>query len=174
MTASRAATSLPKPFQYNSHLLRIKGLTLFQAHYSPHNLVPYIASRYLADFDNPIRPKVVHAYRTRERGILWWTVMSGHLAGMRPVVRTWYARRVRLGFRAALGERGYDGEGRKREGGRGLRGTVEIRMGRLLFGAGREEVARQLGLLVEGLEGKMAERGRGKGMGVVDSSRRRM
>ncbi|EAS29929.3 uncharacterized protein CIMG_08675 [Coccidioides immitis RS] len=169
MNAARGA-KLPTFFQRASKPLRIKGVSLFHIFYSPENLIPYIAARYLNDFDHPIRPKVVHMYQTRERGILWWTVVDGYLvSSLKPVVRSWCARRVRTAFEAVLKERGYNTEGKKlirdsqghvTGAEKALKGTMEIRMVEPVMKAGYEKIVEQARLLVDHLENKQVWEGK--------------
>ncbi|KAI1913418.1 hypothetical protein LOZ61_002750 [Ophidiomyces ophidiicola] len=161
MSASAVYRSLPKYFQTGSRILRTKDVNLFQTFFAADNLVPYIGARYIADFDHPIRPKVVHTYLNRERGILWWSVVDGSLVVRKGVVRSFWARRVRRAFRTALEQRGYDAEGRKlirdtkgnvvaKE--KSLKGTLEIRMGLPLLTSKAEALSTQIMQLVENLE----------------------
>ncbi|EEP77808.1 predicted protein [Uncinocarpus reesii 1704] len=170
---SRGTRLLPTYFQKKSSMLRIKGANLFQAYFSPENLIPYVGARYISDFDNPIRPKVFDMYQNRERGILWWTVAAGHMVNMKRVVRSWCARRVRIAFRAALKESGYDSEGRKYILGacgngnplskeKALMGTLEVRMCTALLKAKPEALTEQIKLLIRAVEDNQVGRDNGQ------------
>lgn len=82
--------------------------------YLPKHIISPVALRYLASPINPIRFKIKHLYDNRDRNILWWKVSTQHLTQHKRVIRSWCARRVRLAFRCALKERGFDAEGRRR------------------------------------------------------------
>ncbi|KAE8349012.1 hypothetical protein BDV28DRAFT_142097 [Aspergillus coremiiformis] len=85
----------------------------FTLRYVPKHVISPIASRYLASPINPIRFKIQHLYAQRDRNTLWWRVSVQHLQQHKRVVRSWCARRVRLAFRRALKERGFDAEGQR-------------------------------------------------------------
>lgn len=113
---------------------------LMRLMFAPEPRLPPVAFRYLVSTCNPIRPKIRHMYSTRDRNTLWWRVSVHSLQDHKRVIRSWCARRVRLAFKLAMKERGYDSEGRrlasstttdmnKADAGRhgnNLRGTVEI------------------------------------------------
>lgn len=90
----------------------IRSTSQFLLRYSPRHLIPPVAMRYMAAKYHPIRPKILHMYANRDKSTLWWRVSIHHLP-LKRVVRSWCARRVRRAFREALGERGYDHEGRR-------------------------------------------------------------
>ncbi|KAJ5772407.1 hypothetical protein N7520_002936 [Penicillium odoratum] len=76
--------------------------------YCPINTVPSIAQRYLGSPTHPIRPKIVHMWKTRDKNTLWWRVSVAPLKNAKRVVRSWCARRARLAFQEALRNQGYD------------------------------------------------------------------
>jgi chitin biosynthesis protein CHS5 len=115
-----------------STLKVIRSTSQFLLRYSPRHLIPPVAMRYMAAKYHPIRPKILHMYANRDKSALWWRVSINHLP-LKRVVRSWCARRVRRAFREALGERGYDHEGRRIQQDNqessaevGLNGTAEI------------------------------------------------
>lgn len=152
---------LPKFFQPASNLVRVNGVNLFSVIYCRENHIPYVAARYIKDYDHPITPKIVHMYQNREQGILWWTVVIGALITRKSVVRSYYARRIKVAFRTALKERGYDAAGRRvvrdKEGNvvekvKVLKGTMELRMGLGLMNSTPDSVLEQARCLVKWLE----------------------
>ncbi|KAJ5092558.1 hypothetical protein NUU61_007428 [Penicillium alfredii] len=75
-------------------------------------IMPPVASRYLGSPLHPIRPKISHIYASRDRDTLWWRVSIAPLQSLKRVVRSWCGRRVRLAFRQALHQQGFDELGR--------------------------------------------------------------
>ncbi|KAJ6151276.1 hypothetical protein N7470_007870 [Penicillium chermesinum] len=86
-----------------------KGLTL---RYTPKNVIPPVAARYMSAPFHPIRPKITHMYQTRDKNTLWWRTSVTSLHSEKKVVRSWCARRARSAFRHALAKQGFDEFGR--------------------------------------------------------------
>lgn len=85
----------------------------FTLRYVQKHVIPPVAARYLGSHIHPIRPKIHHLYANRDRDTLWWRVSIKQIQGYKRVVRSWSARRVKIAFRQALKERGFDAEGRR-------------------------------------------------------------
>ena len=81
------------------------GLTL---RYCPQHIMTPVALRYISAPYNPIRPKIMHMYETRDRNTLWWRATTSHLLPEKKVVRVWCARRARRAFKHALKKQGFD------------------------------------------------------------------
>lgn len=148
-------------------LRKLRGLpqdvTTFHARFNPLNTMPSIASRYAKMALHPLRPKIMHMYTTREKGILWWSVLHGELTPEKRIVRSVLARKMRRSFEEALKRKGFDKDGRSLEfdgkkvddkekapaGAKGLVGTLEIVLQKPILEVDQHEVERQSGLLID-------------------------
>lgn len=149
-----------------------KDITFFTATYCPENVYQSIAFRYLSTPYHPLQPKIRHAYKTRERGILWWSVLQGQLTSENRRTRSVYLRKSRRAVVDALEERGFDADGRKKivdqektEGKEvddtiektanitpptsNLVGTFELALQRPILKASQEEIKSQAGSILD-------------------------
>lgn len=87
--------------------LKSSGVSL-TLRYTPKQVIPPIALRYISAPYHPIRPKILHMYENRDKNTLWWRVSITPLQSHKRVVRSWCARRARRAFEHALEKKGLD------------------------------------------------------------------
>ncbi|KAK2807764.1 hypothetical protein FQN50_005306 [Emmonsiellopsis sp. PD_5] len=152
--------------------------------FSPENKFTYRAFRHIEPKSlSPLYFKLRDQYANREKGILWWNVMTHGESNRRfsKVVRSWMARRTRDAFCDALMRCGYDHDGKRRlqpaAGWEGvgtqlperLVGTLELQVRAVVRIRGYETLVDDCGLLVESLiryqKALEQEKGGGRGHG---------
>ncbi|KAI5300189.1 c-5 sterol desaturase, partial [Ascosphaera pollenicola] len=111
-------------------------------------------------------PKIKHAYATREKGVLWWSVLHGQLTSEKRRTRSVFARKSRQAVLDALEERGLDAQGRKKiveepvkQGEKdtrekpsapsGIVGTLELYLQQPILEASQEEIKQQAGSIID-------------------------
>ncbi|MCJ1377848.1 hypothetical protein MMC17_000944 [Xylographa soralifera] len=116
---------------YKTKLLKIYGLTVCRAAYSPTHSPPFVAAAILSDTTHILYPPTKRRYDMRSQETLWWNVTSNTMSSVKKVVRSWNNRRMRRAIIEALETCGLDAEGKpavgKVEGrAQGLKGTLII------------------------------------------------
>ncbi|CRG86179.1 hypothetical protein PISL3812_03182 [Talaromyces islandicus] len=97
----------------NPLLLKMKavGTANYVFHYHDTCIMTKWAAQHTGSQPHPLKPKIQHLYRDRDRNTLWWRAVSHHLP-LKKVVRTTVAKRVRKIFTEVLFQQGYDPVGR--------------------------------------------------------------
>ncbi|KAI5292652.1 hypothetical protein KEM52_006169 [Ascosphaera acerosa] len=145
-----------------------KTVSTLRATYNPANVYGSIAARYVQLPFHPLRPKILHAYAARAKGVLWWSVSQGELTPEKRRTRSVFMRKTRQAVVDALAERGYDGSGRKKssqaasdedEDGPGgdlvaagpavIAGTLEIHPRKAILAASQERIKQDAGAIVD-------------------------
>ncbi|KAI5291724.1 hypothetical protein KEM54_001256 [Ascosphaera aggregata] len=139
-----------------------ESVTLFTAYFNSKNVYQSIALRYLQTPFHPLKPKIQHAYATRERGILWWNVLHGEINSEKKRTRSVFLRKTRQAFIDALKARNFDAQGRRLANGSDtvldenryswLKGTLEIRLRKGILQASQETIEVQAGLIVDAIK----------------------
>ena len=124
------ATKARRP-ALQTKLLKVYGLTVCRAAYSPTHTLPFVANAILSDTTHILYLPTKRRYDTRSRETLWWNVTSNTIAGVKKVVRSWNDRRMRRAIIEALNTCGLDAEGKPPAGkgeepAQGLKGTLII------------------------------------------------
>ncbi|KAK5016312.1 hypothetical protein BJ546DRAFT_66870 [Cryomyces antarcticus] len=102
------------------------GALNIKALYSP---VPQLGPSGAAILQNPAHSLHIKTQRLvadRDKNTLWWLVTSPLAVANKSVVRNRATRRLRQGMKEALETRGYDREGRGRDGKENLTGYLRI------------------------------------------------
>ncbi|MCJ1393129.1 hypothetical protein MMC18_006001 [Xylographa bjoerkii] len=150
MAAKARLPVLKAPF------MKVSGLTLCRAAYSPMHSPPFVAATILSDPTHILYPQTKQRYDTRSQETLWWNVTSNTMPIKKRVVRSWNNRRMRRAVIEALETYGLDVEGKlaagKVEGrAQGLKGTLIIHALPDVLSAKFVDVKLQMELLVKEL-----------------------
>ena len=138
--------------------LRVSGLNVCRASYSPTHHPMFLAQKILEDPEHVLYLPTKQKYNTRPRDTLWWNFSCNHLKN-KAVVRSWAARRMKKAFVEALYSMGFNEDGQVRveeaqkvsKGSSGLKGTLQMKGQHGAVTTTTEDVRQQMRLLVQAL-----------------------
>ncbi|MCJ1283133.1 hypothetical protein MMC26_002460 [Xylographa opegraphella] len=141
---------------FKTKLLKISGLTVCRAAYSPAHTPPFVAAAILSEPNHILYPPTKKRYDTRSRETLWWNVTSNTMSTVKKVMRSWNNRRMRRAIIEALATCGLDAEGKPAAGdgerrAQGLKGTLIIHALPIILSTKFVDVKLQMELLIRDL-----------------------